>query len=153
MGSLRYRVSFLHRAGAGHGVCLLENLMDRRPRDPSRGSISATFMSSHTGGAESCEQEVPSPLRLPACQDIRLPGRQPTRWIILDVLELHVREIFRTNSKTEAPLVEEVLCLGEHPNSGTAEGHLSLGLRAGCPILGSITERAAASLPLAGEAW
>lgn len=102
--------------------------------------MSATGMFSHTGDAVSCEEEVPSPLRLPAFQAILLPERQPTRWIILDVLELQVREIFRTSSRTEAPLLDEVLSLGEHPISGAALGHLSLCRWAECPNLRSIAD-------------
>lgn len=103
--------------------------------------MSATCMFSHAGDAESCEHEVPSPSTLPACQDIRFPRRRLTRWRMLDVLELQVRETLRTRFRTEPPLVDEVLSLGEHPISGAAVGHLSLCRRAGCSGWTSITKQ------------
>lgn len=120
---------------------LLENLIDDRgPRDPSKGSISASRMPSQARCAESCEPEARPPSTLPACQDIRVPGRQPTRLMMPDVLELQLREIFRTSSKTDPPLVDEALSLVEQPRSGGASGHLSLCRWAGSSGLTSIPE-------------
>lgn len=126
---------------------LLENLIDDRgPRDPSKGSISASRMPSHPAGPNSCEPEARPPSTLLACQDIRVPGRQPTRLMILEVRELQVRESFRTSSRTEPPLADEVLSLVEHPRSGAASGHLSLYRWAGSSGLMSIPGEAVGSV-------